>query len=136
VASDLRTQSAELAIPDPTGGQSVEVTSTLDVDVAVGGAPVRVAVDIEHSYVGDLRIVLQAPSGARVALWNRAGGSQRNLKGTFGASLTAAESLAALSNEGAGQWKLIVADEAGSDVGTLKSWGIEMERFVCAADAR
>jgi subtilisin-like proprotein convertase family protein len=82
------------AIPD------TDVTGISDVvTVARAGVARAVSVDIDivHTYIGDLRVELVAPSGARALLHNRTGGSTADLKRTFTSADTA--ELAALVSQ-------------------------------------
>ncbi len=111
-----------LAIPDNTAAGISHVLS-----VANEGRIKRlsVAVDIAHTFIGDLTVKLVAPSGKIAILHNRAGGNQDNLTATFRSEDLPA--LAALLGDPAkGNWQLQVADLASADVGTLKHWGLEM----------
>jgi subtilisin-like proprotein convertase family protein len=111
-----------LAIPDnsPAG-----VSSTLEFAETVAVAAVKVSVDITHTYIGDLRVILMAPSGASVLLHDRNGGSTDNIVRTFDASTTPA--LTPLAGQTAhGAWTLRVMDLAAVDVGKLNSWQIEI----------
>lgn len=119
VAKDVNT-----AIPDK---DSSGITSILDVasDAQVSSS-FLVSVDVKHTYRGDLRLILTAPSGRSVILHDRSGGSEDNIVGTYPTTLTPKESLSNLIGEELnGEWKLKVSDEASSDKGSLVSWGIE-----------
>lgn len=78
-----------VAIPDGSqNGVSIDIPisgvngSIMDIDFAIDGSACSDAtqVGLQHAYVGDLRLVLQSPSGTRVMLMDRPGG------GTFGAA--------------------------------------------------
>jgi len=87
---------------------------------------IAVSVDIAHTYIGDLRVELLAPSGQRVTLHNREGGNADNLRKTYSsASNPALADL--LGGKAAGNWTLRVADLTGADVGTLHSWSLAIE---------
>jgi subtilisin-like proprotein convertase family protein len=111
-----------MQIPDnnPAGvSDSVEIAGTGSV------REVRVFVDITHTYIGDLRVVLRSPSGREVTLHNRAGGPSDNLLRTYDAST--APDLASLVGEStAGRWTLRVSDLAGRDVGKLNRWELHV----------
>jgi subtilisin-like proprotein convertase family protein len=111
-----------LAIPDNTPAGVSHVLA-----VANEGRIQRlsVAVDIAHTFIGDLTVTLVAPTGKTAVLHNRAGGNQDNLVTTFRSEDLPA--LAALLGDPAqGNWRLQVADLASADVGTLRHWGLEM----------
>ncbi|MCP3977991.1 MAG: hypothetical protein GY716_01495 [bacterium] len=102
-------------------------TSTALVSSSDQIANLSVAVDITHTYIGDLIVELISPAGTRVKLHDRSGGSSSNIVGTYGDDLTPAESLATFGGEAAsGTWTLSVADQAGGDQGTLNDWSVEL----------
>jgi len=119
-----------MSIPDnnPTG-----VRDTLTVASEGEITAVEVFVDITHTYIGDLMVTLISPAGTPVVLHSRTGGSTHNLVGWYPGELTPHESLDALVGEQAsGEWVLWVADQAGSDVGTLNEWCVKVG---CSASA-
>lgn len=83
-----------------------------------GTAPsnLQVAVDIVHTYRGDLRVELIAPDGVIFLLHNRTGGSADNLITTY--------TVNASGRPASGTWTLRVRDMANLDTGTLRSWSI------------
>jgi subtilisin-like proprotein convertase family protein len=84
-----------------------------------------VSVDIEHTYVGDLRVSLTTPAGSTVVLHNRTGASADNLIKSYTSEET--PSLASVLREQAqGDWTLEVVDLAGLDVGTLRQWSLDV----------
>jgi subtilisin-like proprotein convertase family protein len=107
------------AAPGLAVGDYSKVESTLQVGEGLKLTGGKVSVDIPHTYQGDLVVSLTSPSGKSVTLHNRAGGSADDLKATFDLGAFAGESAK-------GDWKLTVEDKAGQDVGTLKSWGLEL----------
>ena len=111
-----------LAIPDnsATGIKSPLVFT----DIALIGS-VKVAVDITHSYIGDLQVTLVAPNGSSVVLHNRSGSSTKNLKKSFDTTTTPA--LAGLTNLPVqGEWALHIQDLAAVDTGVLNQWELEI----------
>jgi serine protease len=75
-----------------------------------------VAVNIQHTYKGDLKVDLVAPDGSLYNLHNRSGGSANNIVGTYTVNLSSE----ALN----GTWKLRVNDNAGGDTGYINSWSV------------
>ncbi len=98
-------------IPD---NQPEGIVSTIVVpdDFKVGS--LQVELDINHTYVGDLEVVL-SHAGRSYTLWDRAGGSAENIQDTFSAA-------GFNQLEAAGEWTLTISDNAGADVGRLNSW--------------
>ena len=103
-----------LSIPDndPAGISSPAMATD-------GGTIVKlmVNVDIDHSFRGDLRVSLHKGSKA-VVLSDRAGGGADDLVLSMDVTGFTGQDLA-------GEWRLVVADMAGEDVGTLRSWSLE-----------
>lgn len=124
--------SPALAIPDnnPTGVSSSLVVSGTGANVS---ANLNIDIDITHTWIGDLIVTLQAPSGTQVVLHNRTGSSTDDIVGNYPGTLTPAGSLASLIGGPLdGTWKLTVSDNAGADLGTLNSWGVnDVSGYVC-----
>jgi serine protease len=99
-------------------GDNATVSSTINVSGRSGnaGSSVPVAVDIVHTYIGDLKADLVAPDGSVYVLSNRAGGSADNIVKTYTLNLSSE----ALN----GAWALRVNDNAGGDTGYINSWSI------------
>ena len=106
-------------------------TSRLTLPVAGQGAlkSIKVAVDLDHTYSGDLVLTLIPPpamGAAPLLLHDRTGGSTDNIKTTYDEV-----NKPALSNlkgkDPSGTWTLEVADKAGQDTGTLRSLRLEMK---------
>lgn len=130
----------ELAKPQPQNSITVSrrydapipdlqtVTVTLDVPEAAAVESVGVALDLEHTFIGDLVITLKPPaiSGVgQVVLHNRSGGSTKNLKKAYDAVTTPA--LAKLAGKSCqGTWTLQVRDAAALDTGRLISLSLEL----------
>jgi PKD repeat protein len=99
-------------------GDNTTINSPITVSGRSGNAPTStpVAVNITHTYKGDLKVDLVAPDGSVYVLHNRTGGSADNIIQTFTVNL----STEALN----GTWNLRVNDNASGDTGTLNSWSI------------
>ncbi|KRG67154.1 peptidase S8 [Stenotrophomonas terrae] len=94
------------------------VESAIAVSGRTGNAPAStpVAVDISHTWKGDLKVDLVAPDGSVYVLSNYAGGSTDDIKQTFNVNLSSE----ALN----GSWKLRVNDKASGDTGRINSWSL------------
>ncbi|KJK45535.1 proprotein convertase P-domain-containing protein, partial [Streptomyces sp. NRRL F-4428] len=105
---------ADFAIRD-----NATVDSPVTVSGVAGNAPaaLTVAVDIKHTYIGDLRVDLVAPDGTLYNLHNRSGGSADNIIRTF--------TVNASSEVANGVWKLRVRDNASLDTGKIDSWALQ-----------
>lgn len=113
-----------LSIPD---NNSTGITSTMTVSGTGGTVTANLNVDlnITHTWIGDLIVTLESPSGTQVILHNRTGSSADNIVGNYPGSLTPAQPLSAMIGDPLdGDWKMHVSDNAGADLGTLNSWGI------------
>ncbi|MFE9256625.1 S8 family serine peptidase [Streptomyces sp. NPDC006879] len=113
-AGSTFTNSDDVAIPDNAGS----VSSAITVSGVSGNAPadLKVAVDIKHTYRGDLLVDLVAPNGATTRLHNASGGSADNLITTY-----TVDASAVAAN---GTWQLRVQDTARYDVGYIDSWSL------------
>lgn len=111
-----------LAIPDNRAegiADAVEVTAEGKVNF------LRVALEIRHTYIGDLVVTLASPSGREVVMHDRSGGGSDNLIGTWDASTLPA--LRHFEGEQArGPWTLKVRDLAAVDSGRLEAWSLEI----------
>ncbi|MFB8246884.1 M4 family metallopeptidase [Streptomyces sp. NPDC055952] len=104
---------ADVAIPD----RGSAVTSSITVSGRTGNAPsnLQVAVDIVHTYIGDLKVDLVAPDGTAYTLKGYGtGGSADNINTTY--------TVNASSEAADGVWKLRVQDNAAADTGYINSW--------------
>jgi subtilisin-like proprotein convertase family protein len=117
-------ESPGVAIPDNFSAGIERTLSTAEGGMIAG---VEVAVDISHTYIGDLRVRLRSPSGAEAVLHDRTGGSGDNIARTYTAATT--PPLAALAGQPiAGAWKLLVSDHDALDVGKLNRWSLTLRR--------
>jgi len=104
---------------------------------------VDVRMNIQHTYVSDLRITLLGPTGATVQLFNRRGGAGQNLTGTvfnsqagppisagaapFTGNFRPEQTLNAFNNlAAAGLWTLRIEDLRAGDSGTLLNWDLRI----------
>jgi subtilisin-like proprotein convertase family protein len=109
-----------LQIPD---NDSQGISSDIEIQADGNVKTIAVDIDIEHTYIGDLRIDLASPAGTVVRLHNQQGASNHNIKKVYDSTSTLA--LDDFSGEAIrGAWQLRVRDLAGQDVGTLVSWGL------------
>ncbi|MBM3486181.1 MAG: hypothetical protein FJX67_06055 [Alphaproteobacteria bacterium] len=120
----VRESPPALAIPDnrPEGAVSA-------IEIEPGGAlgDIDVAVDIAHTWRGDLRVTLITPQGFTALLHRLAGGSAQNLARRWGrADNPDLDALVRGGIEIRGRWTLHVADQARRDVGTLRRWRLRL----------
>ncbi len=114
---DRRAEDVPIAIPDT----AQPVSSTIRVETAGTIEDLRLEVEIEHTYIGDLRVDLVAPDGAAVTLQNHEGGSSDDLKRTFSPADTPALG-ALIGHQVEGDWRLSVVDTWFWDHGRLVAW--------------
>ena len=108
--------------------ENTPITSELEItdDFIVETDGLRVPIDINHEYRGDVQIELQSPAGTEITL--KDGGVVDNTLDvieTYPVSAEPVDSLDALIGESTkGTWTLDVSDLGILDVGTLNEWGI------------
>ena len=90
------------------------VQDAITVDRSGTATSVSVAVDISHTYIGDLVVDLIAPDGTSQTLHSRTGGSANDIDRTYTPDFNGTGI--------AGDWTLRVRDGAGGDTGTLNGW--------------
>lgn len=113
----------DMAIPDndPAG-----IKSAIEVKTAGKLKRITIAVNIKHTYIGDLRVSITTPSGVEVVLQDRQGGSLDDLIVEYASDEM--ESLGALADiEIGGSWILNVADLAATDVGQFNNWALRID---------
>jgi subtilisin-like proprotein convertase family protein len=121
-----------IATTDPVQNVRDYTTVEQHVDVAQDCTIGRAAVvlDLQHSYVADLRVALRAPSGTEVVLHNHQSGSRRSLSTTIDWD-DRRGALHTLAGQNArGRWTLTVRDSVGADSGTLHTFSM---RFTCGS---
>lgn len=107
------TNANDVAIAD-----NATVESTITVTGRSGKAPATatLALGIEHSYRGDLKVDLVAPDGTLYPIHDRTGGSVDNVTGSYTLNLS--------GRPLNGKWKLRVRDNTGNDTGRIDSWSL------------
>ncbi|MCP2269351.1 S8 family peptidase [Actinokineospora diospyrosa] len=105
------TNDTDVAIRD---NATVESPVTVSGCTGNASATASVAVNIAHTYIGDLVVTLVAPDGSTYVLHNRAGGSADNINKTYTVNLS--------SEAKNGTWKLRVADAYVNDTGKIDTW--------------
>ncbi|MDM0053524.1 M6 family metalloprotease domain-containing protein [Variovorax sp. J22R115] len=116
-------ESPGTAIPD---NSAAGIVRTLNNAQAFTLESVEVAVEIAHSWIGDLEVGLMSPAGSQVTLHARAGGSAHDLNATYTAATT--PGLATLAGQpAAGAWKLRIADREAQDAGKLSGWRLTLK---------
>jgi len=107
------TNAADVTITD---NATVESPITISGRSGNANSAATVAVDIRHTYQGDLKVDLVAPDGSLYNIHNRTGGGADNIIKTVTLNL----STEAIN----GTWKLRVQDAGAGDTGYINSWTI------------
>ena len=143
--TEYSTGAISTAIPDGGGanvqGTPVFVPITINDNEIIAGN-ITVSVDVTHSYIGDLVMQLQSPSGSFANIWARNCNDAQygNIDVTFedGASAISCNSpttgtfnpsspLSTFDGEDInGTWNLVFVDFYTGDTGTVNSWSLEI----------
>ncbi len=104
------------------------VSFALDVPDAQVVDAVSVAVDLAHTFIGDLVLTVEPPAATGVApivLHNRTGGTRNSLKKVYDKTTTS--KLAGLAGKACnGRWTLKIKDAAAQDSGTLATFSVRL----------
>ncbi len=114
------TTSIEIPDSSPRGA-----TSVIQIQDARPVRDIRITLDVEHSYLGDLEITLMPPQGESVLLQSRTLGRSDRLQTTY--TLQTTPFLQYLLNRSAkGVWQLRLIDQAPLNIGRLVSWQLSL----------
>jgi M6 family metalloprotease-like protein len=122
VAASVGEARPMLQIPD---NRTAGVASVIPIAASGIVRHIKVSIDIEHSYIGDLRVELLSPTGRRATLHAQTGGSRDNVVITYESTPLGALSVM-IGQPMQGDWMLRVSDRAAQDVGTLRTWKLEL----------
>ena len=95
------------------------IVDTITIRQAGLAFSIEVAVELEHSYIGDLVISLEH-DGFETTLLRNLGTGHRLLERTFDISVPR-------GIERSGDWRLVITDTAAQDTGVLTAWSIRFE---------
>ena len=105
---------------------STATSISLNVNKSGRIKDIEVAVDMTHTYIGDLSIVLISPRNNSFPLHSRSGGSRDNIIRTYTMGTTPV--LADLRGKSIrGAWKLKIIDHAALDTGKLNHWSLKFK---------
>ena len=108
---------------------AIQDHKTSKVHVEVGDTKpikgIKIHLDIEHSYIGDLVVTVKTPSGIAVILHNKSGGTTNNLRQTYD-SIKVPDLVALIGTTQNGAWILEVKDTATEDDGKIIRFGVEL----------
>lgn len=137
-------RAVELAVPSARAGTDYTVIHRTLRNVAIGDHKkatirsaiaedkalkgIKVQVDLEHTWIGDLIVSLKPPPASgpsKIVLHDRKGRNTHNLREIYDATTT--PRLAELvGHSPAGDWTLEVEDKANHDQGRIVSFGLEL----------
>jgi subtilisin-like proprotein convertase family protein len=103
----------DVAIPD-NDASGVDTLINIDEDITI--ASIKVKFDIEHTYIGDLKVVLTKGDFVKV-LHDRTGSGDDDIS-----EIIELEGFEGQSAKG--EWKLSISDNANIDTGSLKNFSI------------
>lgn len=136
--------------PVPPTGTNGTSTFVLDITDDVDIADLNVVLlDIEHTFSGDLDIILTSPSGTDVQLFDQSCGADNNIQLNFDDAAAPGpptcpsvgfqtiqpqnglgQVLADYNGESTlGLWTLTVIDYLGGDLGAILNWNLEISSF-------
>ncbi len=119
------------AIPD---NRTAGVASVIPIAASGIVRHIKVSIDIEHPYIGDLLVELLSPTGRRATLHAQTGGSGDNVVATYESTPFGALS-PMIGQPMQGDWMLRVSDRASQDTGTLRSWKLELSSSLAGVSA-
>jgi subtilisin-like proprotein convertase family protein len=110
-----------LAVPDNTPAGA---SALLALNASVFIERIELDLDIRHTWRGDLSVTLVAPSGTQSLLVSRPGGTSGDTGNNRENNniLFTVTSNAFRGEDALGTWRLLVADNAAHDLGTLNGW--------------
>ena len=111
---------AEVRIPD---NSTLGLSSEQQVRISGRVTDIKLKVDVEHPYIGDLQVALLSPAGKSVVLHNRTGGALKSLNKTYDQKDLAVF----IGDEILGKWTLQIKDFAKRDSGVLKHWKLDLK---------
>lgn len=115
--------SPRLSIPD---NNITGVSDTISFPEKATISTIKVNVDISHTYRGDLKVTLYAPTGDVIVLHDRKGGKDDDIKASFDSVNLPGLSLL-LGKLVTGDWRLHIQDLAAQDKGVFNKWSLEFE---------
>jgi len=122
VVGDVISVATTRAVPIPD-----LATAQLELDIA-GSRKIkalRVGVDLEHTWIGDLVVRVIPPRGVPIVLHDREGGGTENLRRTYD-EVSTPELKAMRGKSARGQWVLEVEDKEKDDVGRARRFAVEV----------
>lgn len=144
IADDRLTVASSFSapLPVPAVGTQGTQSSTLTVTDARAIKDLNLRLDLDHTFVSDLEIILIAPDGTEQVLFNRHGGDGDDFDNVllddeaansittatppYSGSLRPTNGLNTFDGKSAlGDWTLLVRDHSALNSGQLNSWSLE-----------
>ena len=119
--------SATVARPEsiPDGISLVSQSVSISRDILV--ERVELTVDIRHTWIGDLGLLLTSPSGTNSWIIYKVGESENLPYGLFQDNINFTfNTVLSMGERSAGSWSLAVFDFEAGDIGILNSWSINL----------
>lgn len=86
---------------------------------------IRVDVELQHDFLGDIELYLLSPQGSKIRLQSRTLGRQTRIQNTY--SLQSTPLLQTLLNQAVqGQWRLLAVDHVAGDTGEIVQWRLSV----------
>ena len=132
-AYETTSRRLDFTIPDNRAQVEALTINIAADDTSIVDEYFQLAVNIRHSYIGDIQMELVSPAGTRVRLKNRNADNQDDLRGSYPADFTPIESFSAFYGERVnGIWTLEIADRAAADTGVLENFSLRWsEGYIC-----
>lgn len=86
----------------------------------------KIGMQIEHTYISDLSVLLISPSNKAIYLHFKTGRRVVNINGVYGEDLVSAQDISLLGPQPAGNWRLRIIDHAPLDKGRLMKWSLKL----------
>ncbi len=114
IAANPVAQKLNIVIPD----KNVQgITNAIYIANEESAELVELTIDIEHSFIKDLIVELESPTGTRVRVHDREGGASDNIVNVYSLYDFAGE-------QSEGVWLLHVSDHGNDDEGKLVDWSL------------
>lgn len=132
--ANVSVQENGIQVPPQSASPSLALSdnTTVSDSVTVSGdgeiKSISVSLNLNHAWIGALKVSIVHPDGTEVLLHNLSGNNGKSINTTYPSPTAPAQSLAALNGKGvSGTWSLKVQDTDGfGDTGTLNSWGFTL----------
>jgi subtilisin-like proprotein convertase family protein len=128
IGDDFPSADTPLTIPKKTTG----IVSSINVPDAFTVNNVTASVDVSHSDIGEIQVILASPAGTEVYLHNRSKLGTKDIN-TIYDTLTLPDGPGTMDDfngeQGQGSWTLKITDSKAGKVrpGTLNSWTLHLE---------